>query len=336
MSKYNVAILGCGAIFNRHLSAIQNNSEQFKLVGLFDIDNKLKNKYTEELAVKSYATESQVYTDPDINCIIILTPSSLHYQQALLALLHGKHVIIEKPATFLACELDHLENVANDNHLNIFCILQVRLNPAVIIVKKAIEQNILGALRGVSLIQRWQRPISYFSGWRGTMASGGGILREFGIHYIDVLQYLAGMPKALAASSYKAKFKQALVDDTVYALIDFGEFGGSIEVSIAAEPKNLECTLSITGDNGFVKLGGKSLDEIVVCEFLEQDLHDKFNNIKHEVSQQKGAVLVSQGASPYHPELYRQIILNPNVFELRQTRNVIKLVEDIYGFMPNL
>ena len=34
MQKYKVAILGLGAIFDRHLLAIEGNSEHFKLIGV--------------------------------------------------------------------------------------------------------------------------------------------------------------------------------------------------------------------------------------------------------------------------------------------------------------
>jgi UDP-N-acetyl-2-amino-2-deoxyglucuronate dehydrogenase len=330
ISRYNVAILGCGAIFSRHLAAIQANAEYFNLVGLYDPNTELLNNYTGSLAVTAYVSEDEAINDPNINCVILLTPSHLHYSQALKALNCGKHLIIEKPATFLAHEIKDLEHKATQNNLNIFTILQVRLNPAVKIVKRFIEAGYLGKIRGVSLIQRWQRPASYFSGWRGTMATGGGILREFGIHYLDTLQQLAGIPKVVGASFFNTKFANCDVSDTVYALFDFGDFGGSCEVSIAAEPKNLECSLSIMSDRGWIKLGGKSLDEIIIADFLEQDSLNCLNQIKQEVATEEVAMLAATGASPYHPELYRQIIINPKRFALSQTYNVVKLVENIY------
>jgi UDP-N-acetyl-2-amino-2-deoxyglucuronate dehydrogenase len=332
MKKYKAAILGCGAIFSRHLAAIQSNSEYFQLIGIFDPNTALQLSYTEQLQIKGYSNEDEVYADPQINCVIILSPSSLHYAQAIRALKHKKHVILEKPATFLVSELRELEQMAKRQAQEIFCILQVRLNPAVITMRKALDQGVLGKVRGISLIQRWQRPLNYFSGWRGCMTTGGGILREFGIHYLDALQHLVGMPQVVQARFFNTKFQGCDVNDTIYALLDFGDFGGSVEISIAAEPKNLECSLSIMGEQGFVKLGGKSLDEIIISDFLDIEANQKFKAIEQEVFAQKVATLATQGASPYHPELYRQIILNPNLFSLNQTYNVIQLVENMYQF----
>lgn len=332
MKKYNVAVLGCGAIFSRHLLAIQNNPEHYKLIGIYDPKLDVQEKYVTSLNTKGYASEAEVYEDPNVNMVVILTPNNLHVEQATRAMQHKKDVILEKPATFSGQELKDLEDHAKKNGVNIFGVLQVRLNPAVIIVKKAIEQGILGNIRGVTLVQRWQRPINYFTGWRGTMKTGGGILREFGVHYLDVLQFLLGTPDVIGASFFNTKFMETDVSDTVYALFDFKKFGGAMEISIASEPKNLECTLSIMSDQGFIKLGGKSLDEIVSSEFLNNDDLLKFNEIKNEVLSQEVATLATQGASPYHPELYRQIIVNPNRFKLGEMYNVIDLVERIYAF----
>lgn len=332
MAKYNMAILGCGAIFSRHLAAIQNNPEHFKLIGLYDPITSLQAKYAEDLNVKAYATEDEVYLDPGVNCVAILTPNALHHTQALKAMANKKHVILEKPATFLAKELDDLNLAAEENGVEIYGVLQVRLNPTVMIVKKALDSGLFGQVRSVSLVQRWQRPLSYFSGWRGNYATGGGILREFGIHYLDVVQFLVGMPEVRYASFFNTKFKSTDVSDTAYGLLDFKTFGGSFEVSIAAEPKNLECSLSIMTDKGFIKLGGKSLDEIIVAEFTDLADLEQFNFIRDKINKEQTANLAQQGASPYHPELYRQLVLNPKRFNLKETYNVIKLIEEAYSF----
>ena len=249
---------------------------------------------------------------------------------AIKSLNHNKHVILEKPATFYADELAQIIKLAKQKNLNVFGVLQVRLNPSIIIIKSVIEQGLLGNIRGVSLTQRWQRPPTYFVGWRGAMETGGGVLREFSIHYLDVLQYLIGVPKVLSSSFYNTKFKDNNVSDTIYSLFDFGKFGGTFEVSIAAEPKNIECSLSILSDEGYVKLGGKSLDEIVVCDFIDAQIKEKFISIQKSILEKNSSLLALSGASPYHPELYKLIVDNPSLFHLDQTYNVISLIENIY------
>ena len=332
MKKYKLAVLGCGSIFSRHLTAINLNPQHYELVGLYDININAIKKHEIPLSVKIYNCEDEAYLDENVNCIVILTPSNLHYPMAMKSLNNNKHVIIEKPATFYCDQLEHIIKLADQKKLNVFGVLQVRLNPSVIVVKSVIEKGLLGNIRSVSLTQRWQRPQSYFVGWRGAMETGGGILREFSIHYLDILQYLMGVPKVLYASFYNTKFKNINVSDTIYSLFDFGNYGGIFEVSIAAEPKNIECSLSILSDNGYIKLGGKSLDEIVASDFLDDEIQQNFLSIQKSIVEKKSSLLALSGASPYHPELYKLLIDSPSLFHLNQTYNVINLIENIYEY----
>lgn len=330
MAKYQVAVLGCGSIFSRHLAALRANAADFEFVGYFEPELEIQAKLATELvAQRKYANEDELFNDTTVNCVVILTPSNLHYQQASRALLNGKHVIIEKPASFKAEQILALEKLAATQNLDIFCVLQVRLNQSIELIKRVLSENLLGEIRGSSLIQRWQRPAGYFSGWRGSYAGCGGVLNEFGIHYLDIMQYLLGVPQVVDAKFYKTKFKDAEVADTAYALLDFGSFGATLEICLAAEPHNIEVLLTIMGSTGYIKLGGKSLDQVVAVEFLNDEIKQRYVDICQQVLGYTIDNQVTIGACPHHPELYKQIIHNPELFKLPNTYNVIQLIEQI-------
>lgn len=330
MAKYQVAVLGCGAIFSRHLAALQDNADNFEFVGYFDLDLEINTNLRLELPTqRNYTSEDELFNDANVNCVVVLTPSHLHYQQAHRALLNGKHVIIEKPASFKSTQIIQLEQLAAENNLDVFCVLQVRLNQSIELVQRILADNLLGEIRGSALIQRWQRPVDYFSGWRGDYAGCGGVLNEFGIHYLDIMQYLLGVPEVRSAKFYNTKFKSSEVADSAYALLDFGSFGATLEICLAAEPHNIEVLLTILGANGYIKLGGKSLDQVVAAEFASDDLREKYASICQQVLGYTIDNQVTIGACPHHPELYKQIIQNPRLFKLSSTYNVIQLIEKI-------
>jgi UDP-N-acetyl-2-amino-2-deoxyglucuronate dehydrogenase len=330
MAKYQVAVLGCGSIFSRHLAALKANSEHYDFIAYYDPSQTAITKYSAELDSQHlYSCEDEAYSDFATNCIILLTPSHLHYAQAKKAMLNHKSVILEKPATFSVEQLLELETLAAKQNVEIFCVLQVRLNHSIGLLERVIQQGLLGEIRSSSLVQRWQRPLDYFTGWRGTYAECGGVLFEFGIHYLDIMQYLLGMPKVTAAKFFKTKFKDSEVDDSAYALLDFGSFGGTLEVTLAAEPSNIEVSLIIMGSNGYIKLGGKSLDQVTAVHFLDESSKEHYNQICNEVLGYTIDNQVAIGACPHHPELYKQIISNPAKFRLQSTYNVIKLVTEI-------
>ena len=190
MKKKKVAIIGCGAIFNRHLDAIQKNNGLYELVAVCDIQKEISQTYGERYGVDSFFSLEDCLEKSCADFYVIATPNYLHYEQAKKCILKSKEVLVEKPATLRKEELVELVELAKEKKVNAYCILQVRLNNSVAVVKKCLEKNLLGRIRSASLIQRWQRPVEYFSGWRAISKMGGGTLHEVGIHYIDILQYL--------------------------------------------------------------------------------------------------------------------------------------------------
>ena len=325
---YNVGIIGCGAIFNRHVLSIKEN-EKFKLVSICDIDKNLVEDLAKNLNVKAYTDYREMAKDKDVNFIVVASPNYYHYEQSIFCLKNNCDVLIEKPVAFKSKDIDEISSIAKEHNQKAFCVLQVRLNNSVSIVKETLSKKLLGELRGVSFVQRWQRPYEYFSGWRNSVIIGGGTLYEVGIHYLDILQMLFGMPQIISTKTYKTKHKSANVEDTVYSLLDFGKFGGTAEITVSAEPKNLECSIQIMGSNGYLKIGGKALNVIETYNFLSNGSQVKFEQILEDFNKENndfndyGSYL---GSCPNHTDVYKNI----ERFSIEESKLGIKLIEKIY------
>jgi UDP-N-acetyl-2-amino-2-deoxyglucuronate dehydrogenase len=326
MKQYKVGIVGCGAILPRHLEAIEVNSN-FKLVAVCDIQKDLVKSIAKKLKVKAYTDFKEMVLSKTVDFITIATPNSLHYDQAIFALNNNCDVLVEKPVAFTKEEVEDIIKTAEENNQNAYCVLQVRLNPTVQLLKQVLKENLLGDIRGINFIQRWQRPLEYFTGWRAEPNIGGGTLYECGIHYLDVLQYVFGKPKVIGSKTYEVKHNVG-IEDTIYAIFDFGNYGGTCEVTIAAEPKNLECSLSVLGSNGYIKLGGKALNIIESADFLSHGCQVKFGDLKksYYINTEPNSYGSYQGSCPNHPFVYS----NLDEFKMNQTINVISLIDEIY------
>lgn len=326
--KRKVGIIGCGGIFPRHIEAIEANSD-FELVSVCDIQKSLVKSLGKRYKVPSYTDYKELIAVEEPNFIVIATPNSLHKEQAIFSLEKGCDVLIEKPVSFNIQDIKDIQNCADRTQQNVYCVLQVRLNPTVSLVKEVLSEGLLGEIRGFSFTQRWQRPLEYFSGWRGEPDIGGGILYETGIHYLDILQYLIGNPKEiLSTKTYTTKHKEGVIEDTVYSLVDYGEFGGTIESTIASEPHNIESSITLMGSNGYIKVGGKALNIIESANFLSHGFRKDYEKISKKYSQinQPNSYGSYQGSCPNHPEVYR----NLDKFNLEETNNVIIFIEEIY------
>ena len=177
-------------------------------------------------------------------------------------------------------------------------------------------------------MQRWQRPKEYFSDWRGQPLVGGGTLHECGIHYIDILCYLLGKPAVHSAQSFSTKHTESDIEDTVYSLLSYDNFGGTLEVTISAEPRNIECSLSIMTDKGFIKLGGKALDKVEKIKFLDEETQEIVDSTIANMGQAlvANSYGVYSGSCPNHPELYRNI----ENFEVQICFDSLELIDEIY------
>jgi predicted dehydrogenase len=265
----------------------------------------------------------------DMDLVVVATPNSLHVEQAIYCLENNMDVLVEKPVSFDGESIKKIAQVAKKNNQRAYSVLQVRLNPTVNIIKQTLKQKLLGDIRGVNFIQRWQRPYEYFTGWRNEPKIGGGTLYEVGIHYLDIVQLLFGKPEIVSSKCYQTKHKNTEIEDTIYAIMDFGSFGGTCEVTIASEPNNLECSISILGSNGYIKLGGKALNIIESYNFLSNGSRLAFENILRSTddSIEPNSYGSYAGSCPNHPTLYR----NLDKFDITETYNVISIIEDIYN-----
>jgi predicted dehydrogenase len=327
MNKHKVGIVGCGAILPRHLESIEAN-DNFELVAICDIQEDLVKNLSKKLNVPYFTNYKDLIESGIADFITIATPNSLHVNQAIYALQNGCDVLVEKPVSFTKEEVNQIIETANKNNKNAYCVLQVRLNPTVSLLSEVLNSNLLGKIRSVNFVQRWQRPFEYFTGWRALPNVGGGTLYEVGIHYLDILQKLFGKPSVHSSKIYSNKHINVDIEDTIYSIFDFGDFGGTCEVTIAAEPQNLECSLSVIGANGYIKLGGKALNIVESANFLSHGSQSEFEKIKkkYNISTEPNNYGSYQGSCPNHPFVYQ----NLKDFDISETLNVISLIDEIY------
>ena len=330
----SVGIIGCGNIFARHLEAITDNNDYFKLVSITDIDKSKLELRAKELNVPGFTEYNDMLSEMKgkMDFVVIATPNSFHYEQAMRSLQNGYNILVEKPICFEASKVEDIAGNAKKLSLKAYAVLQVRYNPAIQAVKKLLEKNIIGEIRSVSLIQRWQRPESYFDSWRADLHVGGRTLYEVGIHYMDILQLLFGLPKVIASSTFSNKHKNIPFEDTVFSILRFPSgASGSLEVTIASEPRNLECSMSIMGSRGYIKIGGKALDSIEIAEFSSPNLKaawdEAISNMTGKI--EPNSYGLYSGSCPNHPTLYKEIAKAKGI-NISESVNVVKFIEDVY------
>jgi predicted dehydrogenase len=137
----------------------------------------------------------------DIDLVYIATPPFLHYQQAMMAIRAGKHVICEKPLAVSLEQADEMIAAANERGLLLVANLMQRYNPLVDAVRSLIERKTLGeVLHGYfeNYAADEGLPAEH---WFWDRAKSGGIFIEHGVHFFDLFTGWLGQGEAVAALS---------------------------------------------------------------------------------------------------------------------------------------
>jgi UDP-N-acetyl-2-amino-2-deoxyglucuronate dehydrogenase len=312
MSKRRVGIIGCGHILVRHLESIKLNNNDFELVALCDNDKEVLDSALAENEAEGFLDYKKMLKEMEgkMDFVTIATPNHLHYPMAIDALESGYDILIEKPIAFEAKKVQEIADKAEELGREAYAVLQVRYNPTVKMLKDTLEAGILGDIRSVSFIQRWQRPVGYFKDWRGSIEEGGRSLFEYAIHYLDIIQSLFDVPDVKSTHTFNHKHLEIPFEDTLYSVVEYKNgASGAVEVNVSVEPSNLECSVSIMGSQGYIEIGGNALDQVVRASFETGDLEGKWKDIEKAAGKAiaPNSYGTHVGSCPNHPILYGEI-----------------------------
>jgi predicted dehydrogenase len=92
-----LAVVGCGGISKAHLNAIQK-CDRAQLVAVVSRDEGRRSAAASAYgAPRAYSAYEEALADPNIDALVLCTPSHLHFAHATAALQSGKHFLVEKP-----------------------------------------------------------------------------------------------------------------------------------------------------------------------------------------------------------------------------------------------
>lgn len=279
------ALIGCGRIAVNHMKAAINN--ELEIVAVCDV---LEEKMEELLAkyglekdesIKRYTDYKKMVEEMQPELASIATESGLHAEIALYCIEKGVNLIIEKPMAMSIEDANKIIDLAEKKNVKVSACHQNRFNVAIQKLRKAVESGRFGKLSHGSIHVRWNRNAGYYeqAPWRGTWEQDGGALMNQCIHGIDLLRWMMGDEIEEIYGATRQQFHDYLeAEDVGMAVIKFKNGAiGTIEGTTNVFPKNLEETLYIFGENGTVKIGGTSTNNIDVWDFAFETEEDQEN-----------------------------------------------------------
>ncbi len=193
-----IAVVGCGRIANgSHFPALATFDDvriKYACDLILEKAVSVKEKYSK---VEQVITDYKIaLADPEVEAVFVLTPNYTHYTVTMDALAAGKHVFCEKPITVnyaLSCEM---AEAAKAKGLILNIGVCNRYQRSVEIIRDKVASGELGKIYHVVCSFRQCRSIPGLGGAFTTKSeSGGGVLIDWGIHFLDLILYVLGAPE---------------------------------------------------------------------------------------------------------------------------------------------
>lgn len=149
---------------------------------------------------RAHGSYEQLAADPEVDAIYISTPHPFHAEGALLALSHGKHVLVEKPFTLNAAEARQVVELAEEKGLVVLEAMWTRWLPHMTRIRELIASGALGEVR--ALIADHDQKLPEDPEHRiQNPALGGGALLDLGIYPVSFAWDVFGAPSSVYAIS---------------------------------------------------------------------------------------------------------------------------------------
>lgn len=183
---HKVASIGFGGMATHHFNQ-SKCLDMIELKGVYDIDPE-RVEAAKGYGLYAYSSAQEIYSDPEIDIVLVAVPNDLHKEFCINALKSGKNVLCEKPVTMTSSELIEIMEVAKETK-KVFTVDQNRrVNKDFVLMRRCVEDGLLGDVYVIESRVEGSRGVP--AGWRTSKKQGGGMMLDWGVHLIDQILYM--------------------------------------------------------------------------------------------------------------------------------------------------
>jgi predicted dehydrogenase len=191
MSVVNVGIIGTGNAARQFHVPTPGRSGRFRLIACADALSSSAEAFAGEFSILACESPEELIQNEEIDLVVIATkPPTTHRSLALLAIEHGKHVVVEKPMAETSDECTEMIDAARTAGTVLSVHHNRRWDVDFLNARDALRQGILGELK---LLRN-----DYSAGYEGSAY-------DWGIHIIDQTMVLSEGKRFVEISATMAK-----------------------------------------------------------------------------------------------------------------------------------
>jgi UDP-N-acetyl-2-amino-2-deoxyglucuronate dehydrogenase len=303
MDSINFALIGAaGYIAPRHMRAIKDTNnvlvaalDKNDSVGVIDSYFPKADFFLESERFDRHLYKlSHLSEEAKVKYVGICSPNYLHDAHIRMALRNQADAICEKPLVLNPWNIEALGDLEKETGKKIYNILQLRLHPSIIQLKKEIDAAPANVMYDIDLTYITSRGSWYFISWKGDKAKSGGIATNIGVHFYDMLTHIFG--------GVKENIVHYSSEDAAAGYLQL-------------EKARVRWFLSINSD------------------FLPAEVKAKGQTTYRSITVDNKEIEFSGGFTDLHTQSYQQILAGKG-FGLNDARNSIEIVHDIRNSNP--
>jgi myo-inositol 2-dehydrogenase/D-chiro-inositol 1-dehydrogenase len=181
----NFGIVGLGRIGKVHISNVQRYCKNAKVIAASPVKPKNKEFLNENGVELHFDHYHQMIKEPNLDAVIIASPTAFHFDHILLAAKAGKHIFCEKPVDLDYEKVKTISETVESAGIHFMLGFNRRFDPNIMQLKKAIKMGKVGTPRIIKITSRDPEPppIDFIK-------NSGGLFLDMTIHDFDISRYL--------------------------------------------------------------------------------------------------------------------------------------------------
>ncbi len=302
-----IGVIGCGTYCGAYLKNLGPVFKNVRPVACADLNTEAAEKAAKDWNIPRVCTSDELFQDPDVDIVLILTTPASHYSLTMAALKAGKHVFCEKPLTTSLEQANEIVEYAQAHGLFVGSAPDTFLSPEFQTVRKLIDDGEIGKVISVTAnyvghgADLWHPNASFL------YKKGGGPALDMAPYFLTTLVSLLGPVKSMfcyanrgfAARKIHGEDVAVDVNTNYCGVLQFADGAvGNINMSFDEWKSNLP-GLEIYGTEGVIiapdpnTMGGP-------IKLLKADEFTELVESKPEMLQKIGAIYGPESDALFH------------------------------------
>lgn len=201
--KVRFGIIGTNFITEKILKAARLEP-RFELVAVYSRTQERADSFAQKYDIPyTFTSLEEMAESPLIDAVYIASPNSLHAEQSILFMNHGKHVLCEKPFASNATEVRAMIDAAKRNNVTLMEAMKPTLTPNFLTIKDHVKE--------FGLVRRYFSCYCQYSSRYDNLKNGivenafklelsNGAVMDLGVYTIYPMVVLFGRPKKIDAT----------------------------------------------------------------------------------------------------------------------------------------